>query len=74
MPQMKLRIETKFQIAVILAFLSMSSVAAGVSNSGCIQRVECAIIRNVHDGDTLTCVSSADHGSFVVRFAGIDAP
>lgn len=35
--------------------------------------VPCLSVRAVHDGDTLTCVTQ-DRGSFVVRFAGIDAP
>ncbi len=34
----------------------------------------CSQVLNIHDGDTLTCVSNTDRGSFVVRFAGIDAP
>lgn len=35
--------------------------------------VSCIDIRGVHDGDTLTCVPEK-RDSFVVRFAGIDAP
>lgn len=35
----------------------------------------CAQTKGFHDGDTLTCVSDpADKGTFIVRFAGIDAP
>ena len=35
----------------------------------CVQTIK------VHDGDTLTCVGDPEgHGTFVVRFAGIDAP
>ncbi|MCA3237412.1 MAG: thermonuclease family protein [bacterium] len=33
----------------------------------------CKNVTGVHDGDTLTCVSDT-YGTFVVRFAGLDAP
>lgn len=34
----------------------------------------CLETSGFHDGDTLTCVSNSERGTFVVRFAGIDAP
>lgn len=37
--------------------------------------VICKQTKGFHDGDTLTCVSGSEvRGTFVVRFAGIDAP
>lgn len=37
-------------------------------------RAHCLDTSGFHDGDTLTCVSSSERCTFVVRFAGIDAP
>lgn len=34
----------------------------------------CNQTKGFHDGDTLTCVSAPERGTFIVRFAGIDAP
>jgi len=34
----------------------------------------CNQTNGFHDGDTLKCVSSSERDTFVVRFAGIDAP
>lgn len=36
--------------------------------------IHCRAVTNVHDGDTLTCHTTASQRGFVVRFAGIDAP
>lgn len=56
-------------LAIGIGYLGPSWAGAGSPP----ESVRCSLLRSVHDGDTLTCVSK-DRGSFVVRFAGIDAP
>lgn len=37
--------------------------------------VSCSETKGFHDGDTLICASDPSaHGTFIIRFAGIDAP
>jgi endonuclease YncB( thermonuclease family) len=61
-----------FMLSVAIALGSSDAVAEQLHEPW---SVTCSDTRRFHDGDTLTCVSdSIDHGTFVIRFAGIDAP
>lgn len=59
-----------------LALAALTLLAPDIASSAAAKafRTKCIHVKGVHDGDTLTCVSNAGRGSFVVRFAGIDAP
>lgn len=57
----------------IFAFVWVSPSAFGSDYRHELWSTACNETKGFHDGDTLTCVSGT-RGSFVVRFAGIDAP
>ncbi|WP_425353633.1 thermonuclease family protein [Rhodoferax aquaticus] len=58
----------------IFAFGWVSPSAFGSDYKHEIWTTTCDQTKGFHDGDTLTCVSNSERGTFVVRFAGLDAP
>lgn len=64
------RIFRALSVAALLGFHQLSAVASDYPWAA-----TCVETKGFHDGDTLKCVSaSSDKGTFVVRFANIDAP
>lgn len=60
--------------AVAIAALCLPAICpAQASRTYPAWSTSCLSIYGVHDGDTLTC-ESENRGTFIVRFAGIDAP
>lgn len=58
----------------ISAFAGVSQSAFGSDYRHELWATACKETKGFHDGDTLTCVSNSERDTFVVRFAGIDAP
>lgn len=58
----------------IFALVWVSLPAFGSDYKHELSSTACNETKGFHDGDTLTCVSNSERGTFVVRFAGIDAP
>lgn len=60
-------------LCLALCLLPLSAMAAEQSHEP--WSAQCVQTKRLHDGDTLTCVGDPDdRGTFIVRFAGIDAP
>lgn len=66
---------TTWRLPLLCALLLGSNPAISAEQSHEPWTAICTQTKGFHDGDTLTCVSDpADQGTFIVRFAGIDAP
>lgn len=65
-----MRLHVLFLLAIVMVSTSFARSNESLHEPW---EAKCVQTAGVHDGDTLTCISDS-HGSFVIRFAGIDAP